>query len=60
MVICICSNINETKMRELIKRKNIRSVRDFRNLCSYDDCCGKCYKEVKVLIENEQNLHKKS
>ena len=53
MIVCVCSNLNESKMRNLIKCNKIKSVREFHKLqlcCN----CGKCYKEVQQIIkENE-------
>jgi bacterioferritin-associated ferredoxin len=58
MIICVCSNINETNLRNLIKYNKIKSVREFHNLqlcCN----CAKCYKEVQDIIreENEQDIY---
>lgn len=48
-------------MRELIKRNKIRSVRDFHNISCCNNC-GKCYKEVKSIIEKtyEQDIYEES
>lgn len=58
MIVCVCSNINESKMRNLIKCNKIKSVREFHKLqlcCN----CAKCYKEVQDIIreENEQDIY---
>ena len=53
MIVCVCSNLNETKVRKLIKYNKIKSIRDFHKLqiCSN---CAKCYPDINKLIkENE-------
>jgi bacterioferritin-associated ferredoxin len=58
MVICVCSAITESTLRNLIKCNKIRSVRDFHklNVCCN---CAKCYKEINDIIkeEHESNIH---
>ena len=53
MIICVCSNTNEDRIRFLIKQNKIKSIREFHKLqicCN----CAKCYPDIKKLIkENE-------
>ena len=49
MIICICSNINESTVKDLIKQKKIKNVREFIpfNICVD---CKKCSSEIKRII----------
>lgn len=55
MIICICSNANEGKVRELIKRKKIKSIREFVEFGICNDC-KKCSLEItKIIKETRYN-----
>jgi bacterioferritin-associated ferredoxin len=56
MIVCVCSNINDSKLRNLIKCNKIKSIRDFHklNVCCN---CAKCYKEVQEIIKDESDIH---
>jgi len=50
MIICVCSGINESKIRNLIKCNKIKSIREFHKLqicCN----CAKCYPDIKKIID---------
>lgn len=58
MVVCICNNINEKNLQQVIKNKKIKSLKQIQEygVCN---CCKKCCKEVKQIID-EQNLYEES
>lgn len=60
MYICICSNLNETELRSLIKSKKINSIKEFRKLNCCDGC-GKCYAEIQKILrgDNGKDLHER-
>lgn len=50
MIVCICSNLNENKLRNIIKCNKIKSVKEFHKLQLCCDC-HKCNKEIKKIIK---------
>lgn len=50
MIICICSNINETKVKDLVKSKKIKTVKEF---AAFDVCvgCKKCSSQIKRILK---------
>ena len=54
MIVCICNNINESKLKRLIKDNKIKTVKDIQkmNICTdCKKCC--CYIKKAIKIENE-------
>ena len=54
MVVCICHNINDKSLKEIIKSNSINSVKRVHEL---DICnnCKKCCFEVKQIIKECNN-----
>ena len=50
MVVCICRNINEKNLIEIIKTNQIKKVKEVQKL-QICDCCKKCCLEVKQIIK---------
>ncbi len=54
MIICICKNVSETKIRLELSNgaKTIEDLKDRLDICTQ---CRKCRKEVKGIIEETLN-----
>lgn len=50
MIVCVCKNINETKLKELLQKHSVEHIMNTTGLCTK---CKTCKETVhKLLLEN--------
>ena len=50
MIVCVCKNINETKMRELLAEASLETVMKETGVCT--NCCS-CKQAIQnIVLEN--------
>ena len=50
MIVCVCKNINETKMRELLAEASLETVINETGVCT--NCCS-CKQAIQnIVLEN--------
>jgi bacterioferritin-associated ferredoxin len=50
MIVCVCKNINETKMRELLAEAPLETVINETGVCT--NCCSCKQKIQEIVLEN--------
>lgn len=61
MIICICKNVSNKKIIEIIKRHpEINTLKQFKEHLDVCSQCGKCKKEVVEIILSEQGANNKN
>lgn len=60
MIICVCNNISEKKIEEILntkieKNERIYSIRDLNKEIPICNNCYACFNDVKKIIEKKNN-----
>jgi bacterioferritin-associated ferredoxin len=55
MIVCVCNNVNEEKIVQIIKNKTIKSIEDLQMEISICDQCQTCEKYINFLIKSNNN-----
>lgn len=50
MVVCICNNVSEEKIKELIATHNIKTIKGLQEHISICNNCGSCYYMIHDLL----------
>lgn len=55
MIVCICHNISDRKIKEimLVHGHEIHHLKDLKKQITICQQCGKCKEDVKLLIKKE-------
>lgn len=49
MIVCVCYNISERKIREAVD-SGLRSMPELRDQLGVGTCCGKCHSCAKTVL----------
>lgn len=54
MYVCLCHGVSDKKIRSTIHQHQIRTINELRQILPVGSCCGKCIRQTRQLIDNEQ------
>lgn len=57
MIICICNDINDRDIRQLVRQGLVGCVDSVRETTGAGNCCGACTCKVESLLQQEQSLN---
>ncbi|GAB3547864.1 hypothetical protein GCM10027343_27580 [Noviherbaspirillum agri] len=49
MIVCVCHNVSERKIRQAVE-SGVRSMPELRDKLSVGTCCGKCNSCAKTVL----------
>jgi len=53
MILCLCNGVNERSVRDIIRKDNIKKLKDvYKEIGSMQ--CGKCSDQIKYYIERQK------
>jgi len=58
MIVCICHNVSDRKIKALLCEHTIHSLKDLKKHIPICNQCGKCKDEIKGLIKKDIKEHK--
>lgn len=59
MIVCICANISHKKINKVLEENdNVKSIKDLITHLPVCKQCGKCKKEVSILINSSTEKDK--
>lgn len=51
MIVCVCHNVSEKKIREAVDA-GLKSMPELRNRLGVGTCCGKCHSCAKTVLRD--------
>lgn len=57
MVVCVCNNLNEEKIKNQVEKGN-RKIKEIYSELNCQEVCGKCVPEIKKILETNNILNK--
>tara|TARA_Y100000296_G_C5159948_1_gene251235 strand:+ start:327 stop:521 length:195 start_codon:yes stop_codon:yes gene_type:complete len=51
MIICVCKNISESKLKEIIAEEDITNINQLQKQDDIGSCCRICIKTIKDLLK---------
>ena len=54
MYVCLCHGISDKKILSAIHQHQIQTINELRQILPVGSCCGKCIRQTRQLIDNEQ------
>lgn len=58
MITCICFNVSDKKIAELVKNHHIHTLRDLQKEIRVCSQCGKCKPEIMHIIKDNKKEEK--
>ncbi|GLX65608.1 bacterioferritin-associated ferredoxin [Proteus vulgaris] len=55
MYVCLCHGVSDKKIISTVHKHQIRTINELRQILPVGSCCGKCVRQARQLIENEQS-----
>lgn len=56
MYVCLCHGVSDKKIVSAIHKHDIRTINQLRQVLPVGSCCGKCIRQARQIISNEQSL----
>ena len=54
MVVCVCNNINDEKIKDQVK-KGSKNIKEIYDELQCGDRCGKCVPEIKKILRSNNH-----
>ncbi|QHA69008.1 bacterioferritin-associated ferredoxin [Proteus mirabilis] len=56
MYVCLCHGVSDKKIISTVHKHQIRTINQLRQILPVGSCCGKCTRQARQLIDDEQHL----
>lgn len=56
MYVCLCNAISDKVIRRVVRQHQPQSILELRQLIPIGNDCGKCIRQARLILEEEQVL----
>ncbi|MGJ0629402.1 bacterioferritin-associated ferredoxin [Xenorhabdus bovienii] len=53
MYICLCNAISDKTIRNIVRQRHVRSIRELRDFVPVGSDCGKCIRQAREIMNEE-------